>query len=489
MLETFGITRDELSSLYQLPDWLRAARDGKKVCAALRRIVPEFARKEWLLKACDAGHFHFKRDNWAGTYELTVARPGEPDAKAIAFLGKVYAPGVLSDKVARSGGAFGAEGWSAVIPSLNLELQTVMEESLEEALTVLTDPEESRRFLESKIREREAYRDLQIAECVPNVVRYKPGSRCTIVYRLGYSPDAALKNAPEVVVAKTYRGEKGRNAYESMVALWELPIGSSRTVSISEPLAYEPERRILIQGPVHEETTLKALMKTAFQAGAPETMAELEDYFRKTAVGLAELHQSGVRLGKKFLWEDQMAEARERLERLAVAVPELAVVASPLLDRFDELAAQSQPDPLVPTHGSFRPAQVLLYQGQIGFIDFNSFCQSEPAYDLASNLCAVMSIGLTAHDDLDDEGEREQSAREQMAFDLTTLNDRYEKLSGLCSRFLEAYEQHAPISRERLDLWQAIIFFMFVLGGWGKIKIDDMSFITFIFDRFLRTRT
>jgi hypothetical protein len=50
-----------------------------------------------------------------------------------------------------------------------------------------------------------------------------------------------------------------------------------------------------------------------------------------------------------------------------------------LLDRLEQLARAYPPDPMIPSHSSFRPAQALLYKDQIGFIDFDSFCQSEPA--------------------------------------------------------------------------------------------------------------
>ena len=316
MLETLGITGNELSSLYQLPGWLSDARDGEKVCAELRRVVPEFERDEWVLKRCDTGRFHFKHDYWTGTYKVTVARPGQPDAKTIAFLGKVYAPGMLSDKKAGSGGAFGAEGWRAVIPSLNLELQAVKEESLEEALTVLTDPEELRRFLESKIREREAYRNIQIAVCTPNVVRYKPGSRCTIVYRLGYSPDAR-RSKPR---RKSWLPRRTTARKAAMLLKDGRPLGVAARF---QQYGLHCRAARLRAGKAHPHSransgrkTLKDLMKL-LSTGAPDTMAELEDAFCKTAVGLAELHRSGVRSGKEFRWEDQMAEARERLERLS----------------------------------------------------------------------------------------------------------------------------------------------------------------------------
>ena len=102
----------------------------------------------------------------------------------------------------------------------------------------------------------------------------------------------------------------------------------------------------------------------------PEAIEELNQVMRKTAAGLAELHKSNVALGQVWDWEDEMSEVRERIERLSTAYPDIAQAADPLLDRLNQFAADCPPDPLVPTHGSFRPAQVLLYRDEIGFIDF-----------------------------------------------------------------------------------------------------------------------
>ena len=77
---------------------------------------------------------------------------------------------------------------------------------------------------------------------------------------------------PELVVAKTYRKEKGQNAYESMRALWDSPLASSNAVKIAEPLAYDPEMKVMIQGPIRQEKTLKDLTVRAVKAGTDRSI-------------------------------------------------------------------------------------------------------------------------------------------------------------------------------------------------------------------------
>src|SRR5207244_7553711 len=127
----------------------------------------------------------------------------------------------------------------------------------------------------------------------------------------------------------------------------------------------------------------------ALRSGTPEAMAALQEYLRKTAVGLAELHRSRVRWGTVRGWADKLADIRDELEQLACVVPHLADAAAPLLGRLEALARAYPVDPPVPAHGDFRPNQVLLHQGRIGFVDFDSFCQAEPAMDLALFLSSL----------------------------------------------------------------------------------------------------
>jgi hypothetical protein len=189
-----------------------AARDPERICSVLSRTIPEFRSGQLLLHECDTSNIRFKGENWSGFYELRVSKPGETDTRQIDLQGILSAPGVNVGRPLLVENALGSKDWHAFIPELNLELWTKEPESVLAALEMLTDPEGSRQYLTSRIRaESPAYHDLQIEACHPFVARYKPGSRCTIVYRLDYPPGAD-RGWPELVVAKTYRKEKGRNA-------------------------------------------------------------------------------------------------------------------------------------------------------------------------------------------------------------------------------------------------------------------------------------
>lgn len=470
-----------LQMFRDLPDWMTAARDPDRICAALSQAIPEFRSGQFILRDCDSSNVRYKSENWSGFYELTISEPGESSMSKINLQGILYPPGVISGRSLLVENSLGSKEWHAFIPALNLELWTKQPEAVLSALGLLTDPEQSRQYLMNRIRAGSpAYQDLRIQACDPQIVRYKPGSRCTIVYHLDYPPETDVDHHwPELVVAKTYRKEKGQNAYDSMLALWNSPLGSSNAVKIAEPLAYDAELRVMIQGPIRQEKTLKDLTVMAVKAGTNEAFDELTDAIRKTARGLAEIHKSNVQLDKVYGWKDDETQTRESIEELSVAIPQLAPAGLPFIERLSNLEANSPADPLVPSHGTFRPAQVLMYRGEIGFIDFDSCCKAEPAKDLGLFLCAFLRAGMATVDFDDIEVNPEP-------LDDAARLARFERLIAVSESFLDEYERCAmPVNRQRVALFEALELFILILHAWTKVKTRELRDIMYVLEHFL----
>ena len=470
---------DGLQTFRDLPEWMMAARDPDRICAALSRAIPEFLSGELILQECDSSNIRYKGKNWQGFYELTVSKPGESGTEIIHLDGVLSAPEVMPNRPLLVEHALGSKDWHAVVPELNLELWTKKPEGVLSALEMLTDPEQSREYLMSRIRAGSPhYQNLQIQTSHPKVARYKPGSRCTIVYQLDYPSDADAR-WPELVVAKTYRKEKGQNAYESMRAFWNSALSSSTTVKIAEPLAYDEELKVMIQGPIRQEKTLKELTVMAVKAGTIEAYDALTDAMRKTARGIAELHKSGTELSTLYGWEDDEEQVRESIEDLSVSIPQLAAAGIPFLERLNSLEASSEPDARVPSHGTFRPAQVLMYGGDIGFIDFDSCCMAEPAKDLGLFLCAFLRAGMATvnFDDIEVSSE---------PLDDAARLARFERLIDVSEKFLEEYERCAmPVNRQRVALFEALELFILIQHAWTKIKVRELRDIMFVLEHFL----
>jgi hypothetical protein len=400
--------------------------------------------------------------------------------QVVTLYGTLIPPGSAAPQPATNDQPFGAVPWRCYLPELHLELRSQTPETELAALSLLTDSEKARLLLEQNIRAAAAaYHDLQIQRCTPQIMRYKPGSRCTILYQLTYPEElAASRNWPAAVVAKTYRGDKGRNAYEAMQALWHSSLGASSTVAVAEPLAYLPALNVLVQGPIREEQTLKDFIRFALRTNKAEMYDTLHAYVRKTAAGLAEMHQCGVRYGEIVSWEDELADVREQHAELVGVLPQLADLGTALLTRLEMLAAVHPADPPAPAHRSFRPAQVLLHQGEIGFIDFDGFCQAEPAMDLALFMSTVKNISLNGVDPDED--------KKRGGIDPEVRLARMIQAEKICDIFMDEYAQHAPDYRPRVLLWETLDLLSLVLGSWTKLKLGRLDNCLFMLERHLQ---
>ncbi|HKE99750.1 MAG TPA: phosphotransferase [Actinomycetes bacterium] len=443
-----GPIRDGLRRLAALPGWLLAAADADRVGAALGEHVPG-------LVGCEAERFRHDGATWTAWYDLTVDGLGH-----VMLAGVLHPPGQAPPDRGGEQAPFGDPSWRLRLPELGLDLGVEPPGASLPVVARLTDPEQARLLLEAGLQVREA--DLSIAACTPRVLRDKPG-RCTLRCELDYSAgvDAAGRGWPGSVIVKAYARDEGADAWAGMRALWDSGLPGGGAVSLAEPLAYLPDVRVLVQGLVPEQDTFKDFMRSSLRAGTAEARTRLDAYAAATARGLAALHGSGVRHGGTVTIEDELAEIRQVLADLAVPFGDLPGAATSLLDRVEELAATHPADPAVPTHRSFRPGQVLLNEGRVGFIDFDGLCMAEPALDVALFCATVKDLGM--------------DKRTTRSADPQARLDRVLQLERVCERFLDEYEATAPVSRVRVTLWETLDLLTNVLRCWTKVKPERVA--------------
>jgi hypothetical protein len=449
---------DSLDPFAELPSWLAEPMDGGRVGASLAEHVPELTDGRWELLSCRPERLRAKESEWLARYRLSVRAPGG-EARDVVLVGTLWAPTQDHpgpDEGTSASAPFGEQGWAGWLPDLRLELQHEVSDVALPALPMLTEPDAAAELLQPVLRAA-GYDQATIATCDPVVVRYKPGSRCTVVVGVTYT-EPSTPRPPAKVVLKTHQGDKGQTAWDAMTALWEKPTWRG-VMDLAEPLAFLPEERILVQGPVPEEITLKELARQAFADGSPEPMGALRASLSDTGRALATLHRSGAEYGRTATFEDELAEVRDVIDRLALTVPQLQGAAAPLLQRLEELAVQHPADPIVPAHHDFRPAQVLLHPDGLGFIDFDGASMAEPALDLGRFRAKLRDIGISS---LLYTGQ--PLAGEPLAQNLALLDD-------LCEHFLASYLEHAAVSRQRVLMWETCDLVTGMLHAWTKVRL------------------
>jgi len=459
-----------LDALAELPGWLTVVMAPGRVAEALRGVVPEFSGPRLALVGAEVDRLRAKDDGWHVHCRVGLVEDGRP--RDVVLVGRLLPPGSPPPPAAATV-PFGDPGWRGFLPHLGLHLEVEKADAALPALPGLVDADTAAAVLQQSLRD--AGHDVEVAGCVPHVVRYKPGSRCTIVYRMHYRRG----EGPDPLVVKTHQGDKGSTAWEAMRALWGRPVARDGVVTLAEPLAYLPAERVLVQGPVPEERTLKELARQALTdaatGGATDSVDDLREALAGTARALAALHRSGAEYGGAETWDEELAEVREVLGRLAVWMPYVGPAADPLLHRLETLDASVPADPLVSAHHDFRPAQVLLHGGRIGFIDFDGACRAEPALDLGRFRANLRDIGISAF----------TAADHPLAGD--PLDRHLRLLDELCDDFLAAYERHAPVTAGRVLLWETTDLLTALLHAWTKVRTarvgQRLAVLRFVLDR------
>jgi hypothetical protein len=454
-----------------LPAWLRDAVRSDLVADALRAL-PDFAGGTVTAEEVRVRQPRLEGEHWSARYQVTVRECGRA-ARRVTLVGDLYPPGVEPAE-ARSTGTFGAAGWSGWLPQLGLSLRPEPTDVGLPALPVLTDPRRARAVLETMIRAGAAsYRDFHLAGCTPHLLRQHPNSRATIAYDLHYPPAVGGDDWPARVVAKTYADDTGEQTDEAMRVLWAAR-KSDWPLAVAEPLGYQRELHLLIQGWVRSEQTFADLLRDAVATGNPQAMRRVLDAAELAAAALAALHTSDVDHGPHIGVHDELAGLGDLADHLMGMVVGLAGAAAPLLGWLSALAERDHSDAAVATHRSFHPGQALLAGGHVGVIDFDDLCRAEPALDVAQFLATTKYLAVSA---------TRTGGNPPPGVDLTRLvaADR------VCTRFLRVYQALAPISPARVALWESMHLFTYVLHSWTSIRPHRLTSAIALLSRQLHT--
>ena len=472
MTQSFGIdvaTIDDavieagLDALAQPPDWLASIEDLTRLRADLERTIPELASGELHLAACKFKRAHIENGTYTSLCRLRIENPDGGSSHDVDVHGVLVLPWMDAPATPATSNGFEALNWHTFLPDLRWEISMEPTDTALPAMPSLTDPDLARALLEAAVRATGGdLADIEIARCTPTVMRYREGRRCTIRYELEYSAGRQA-HWPDGMIAKVYEGDEGRGTFEAMTALWASPLRGSSTVRIAEPLAFIPEQNVMVQGLVPGDRSMKEYIKTAFGDGLEAGVAALAPIVRKVGRGLGEMHTSGALVGPVVTWEEQVAAVRHAGDELASVVPTAADAMESLVARLEAMGEAEPAGPLVPTHRSFRPAQILLDHDDIAFIDFDGFCQAEAGLDLALFRTTLCDLSLRALE-IDDQP---MPAEEQAACQV--------RLDELCGIFLAGYAEVAEYSPERLALWDALTSAKDILDCWRKIKFEHLE--------------
>lgn len=254
------------------------------------------------------------------------------------------------------------------------------------------------------------------------VTRYKPGRRCVIEYdveveRPGYPAEHVT------LIGKVRRRRSGRSGYRLVDSLWAAGFGADAQdgVLVPEPIGTVPEFRMWLQRKASGRVASELLAAPGGDALA-----------RRIAEAAHKLHQAGVPdpRERRHTMADELRILHECLPRVAQTEPRWDQRIERLLSACDRLGSATPESPSRWIHRDFYGDQVIVDGERIYLIDFDEYCEGDPALDVGNFLGAVTEYSLRTLGDPD--------ALEDVS---RAMEERFVELSGEAHRVaIRAYE-------------------------------------------------
>jgi aminoglycoside phosphotransferase (APT) family kinase protein len=185
----------------------------------------------------------------------------------------------------------------------------------------------------------------------------------------------------------------------------------------------------------------------------------------------AALHGSGLRLGVPRPFEEELATLRAELAPIRRISPELGDRLTRQLEQAEARGAAADGLPLCQSHGDFTYTQLIFDGPRSGLVDFDTFCQAEPAFDLGRFLAYLRFA--------------ETKARGVAGV------ERVELIERLAQRFTTAYTraggQEAALAR--VDAYEALSLIRQAAHSWQNLKGARLEQVLTVLDERVPTAT
>lgn len=225
---------------------------------------------------------------------------------------------------------------------------------------------------------------------VAEAVRYKPGDRCVLRYRLTFGERGA-GTTTSTLVAKLYREPADAQDADDLLARLRTGAASGWT---ARPLGVAPGLPLALTedlGSTHDPVPARSGL-TVIRIGSPDAFPVVA----RAAAALAELHTSDPDSvgGNRRTGTAEAAKAAKRGGVLEQHVPGLAADVQRVARTVSDALAALPEDTYRPAHGSYKPSQLLVRGGAVFVVDFDQSCLADPALDVGYFLAYLRPAGI-----------------------------------------------------------------------------------------------
>lgn len=250
------------------------------------------------------------------------------------------------------------------------------------------DPSEVRRQLEACLRPRiGAAGSLHLLAL--RVVRHKPGRRALVEYDVRVERGGAAVETSTLLGKARARGLDER-VFQLQAALWKNNFGpdSADGICVPEPVGVIPDFQMWLQRKVPGVPATRLLERAD---GAPLAA--------RIAKAAWKIHRLGVPTVRRHTIVDELRILHEYLGPLMSERPDLADRLKRVLAACDRLGAAMPRTAPRTIHRDFYPDQVLVTGARLYLLDFDLYCEGDPALDIGNFLGHVTEQSLRAAGD------------------------------------------------------------------------------------------
>lgn len=199
------------------------------------------------------------------------------------------------------------------------------------------------------------------------VVRYRPGKRCTLKHE-GADADESVMH-----YLKVFPDGRTERLFEESRTLWQAYRAGRIDVAVAEPVAHLRRLRCVVQRAVPGVGVADVLLGPAGAGLA-----------KRLGAAAGSIAASGIPTSSRFEPDDELVRFARRATELAQLVPAMRPDIARLSRSVTTRHADLTDRPLMPIHGSPHPSQWLIDGEDIGLVDFDRLSEGDPELDVAT---------------------------------------------------------------------------------------------------------
>ena len=217
-----------------------------------------------------------------------------------------------------------------------------------------------------------------------SVLRYKPGKRCLVEYRVRVD-EANREPYRASIIGKTRAKRFGQKDYRLQQEIWDRGFSneSADGITVPEPLGHIPEIQMWFQRKIKAECATDLM-----QSEAAVPLA------KKIAEAAFKIHQSGVPTEKAHQVADELRILETCFASVAQTNPSLRPRLDELWKECVRLGDTLNGRPTTGIHRDFYSDQILVRDKKLYLIDFDLYCQGDPALDIGNFTGHLVELAL-----------------------------------------------------------------------------------------------